>query len=107
MDAEELKLSFMNLTDHAIPEQEIDKFIECLLEREPYAMDLINHRIDLKEDEIEDFLSKETRVLERLEQERAKLLKEMDKLAKSRKAKKAYSPQFPFPPLPVFLDKTE
>jgi hypothetical protein len=105
MDAEDLKLFFANLTDHAVSERDIDKFIECLLEREPYAMDLINHRIELTEDEIKDFLSKEAKVLERLEGERTKLLKEMEKLTRSRKASKAYSPKFPFPSMPVFLDK--
>jgi hypothetical protein len=107
MDAEDLKGCFVSLTDGAMPEKDIDKFIECLLEREPYAMDLINHRIDLEEDEAKDFLAKEEEILERLKQERTKLLKEMEKLAKNRKASKAYSPQFPFPPMPAFLDKSE
>jgi hypothetical protein len=107
MDTEDLKGCFVSLTDAAMPEEDLDKFIECLLEREPYAMDLINHRVELKEDEIEDFLLKEERILERLKQERTKLLKEMEKLAKNRKASRAYSPQFPFPPMPVFLDKSE
>ncbi|MBA4416594.1 MAG: hypothetical protein C0392_01595 [Syntrophus sp. (in: bacteria)] len=107
MDAEDLKLSFMKLTDRAMPGKDIDKFIEYLLEREPYAMDLINHRIELTDDEIKDFLSKEKKILERLKQERTKLLQEMERLAKNRKASKAYSPKFPFPPMPVFLDKSE
>ena len=107
MDAEDLKLSFMKLTDLAMPGKDIDKFIEYLLEREPYAMDLINHRIELTEDEIKDFLSKEEKILERLKQERTKLLQEMERFAKSRKVSRAYSPKFSFPPMPVFLDKSE
>jgi hypothetical protein len=107
MDVDDLKLFFANLTDHAMPEKDIDKFIERLLEREPYAMDLINHRVKLSEAEIQDFLSKETIILERLKEERTKLLKEMENLAKSKKASKAYSPKFPFPPMPVFFDKSE
>jgi len=105
MDAEDLKLSFVNLTERAMPEKDVDKFIERLLEREPYAMDLINHRIELKEDEIKDYLSKEEMILERLKRERTKLLQEMETLSKNRKASKAYSPKFPFPPMPVFFDK--
>ncbi len=107
MDAEDLKLSFASLTDRAAPEEDVDKFIERLLEREPYAMDLINHRIELEEDEIKDYLSKEEKILERLIQERTKLLHEMERFSKARKASKAYSPKFPFPPMPVFLDKDE
>jgi hypothetical protein len=107
MDAEDLKIFFSNLTDRALPEGDIDKFIEYLLEREPYAMDLINHRIKLNEEEINNFLSKETRIIERLQQERVKLLQEMERLVKARTASKAYSPKFPFPPMPVFFDKSE
>ena len=105
MDAEDLKQYYVALTDNAIPEEDIDKLIERLLEREPYAMDLINHRVELKEDEIEVFLSKEESILEKLKQERTKLLKEMVELAESRRASRAYSPSFPFPPMPVFFDK--
>ncbi len=105
MDIEDLKQGFVDLTERALPEEDVDKLIECLVEREPYAMDLINHRITFENDEIEELLSKEEDVLVKLKQERARLLEEMAKLAESRRASMAYSPIFPLPPLPVFLDK--
>ena len=107
MDIEELKTAFINLTGKALPEEDVDKFIQHLLEREPYSMDLINHMVTLEKEEARDLLSKETRILERLKEERTKLLNQMEKHGRSRKASKAYSPRFPFPALPVFFDKSE
>jgi hypothetical protein len=107
MDIEELKGTFVDLTDKALPEEDGDRFIECLVKREPYSMDLINHRVELNEEEVQRMLDKETKILERLKEERAKLLNEMDRLSKNRRLAKSYSPTFPFPSIPVFFDKTE
>ena len=107
MDIDELKNTYKILTGKALPEKDVDRFIEYLKEREPYSMDLINHRVPLGKEEAVEMLEKEAQVLDRLKQERAKLLKEMEKLSKTRSGARAYSPQFPFPPMPVFFDKTK
>ena len=62
-----------------------------------------NDLIDV--DEAQNYLLQETDIIERLEEERKKLLKEMDALSQSKKAVKKYSPKFPFPPMPVFFNK--
>ncbi|HEY3278774.1 MAG TPA: hypothetical protein VGJ94_19335 [Syntrophorhabdaceae bacterium] len=107
MDIEDLKESHVCLTEKALPEKDVSTFIERLKEREPYSMDLINHRVALEPDEALEMLHKEDEVLKRLKEERAKVLKEMEKLSKSRKGARTYGSQFPFPPMPVFFDKTK
>jgi hypothetical protein len=103
--ARDSKTSFIRLTEKALPEKDLDKLIECLLEREPYCMELINRKISLDESEVEDLLVKETKIIERLEKERINLLKDMDNLSKNRAAIRTYIPKYPFPPMPVFFEK--
>jgi len=98
---------FHELTDKGLGEMKSEKFLELLLEREPYAMDLINHRIKLDKEKARDFLERETKVLERLKEEKARVLKEMDQLSKTRKATRQYRSIFPFPQVPVFVDRAE
>ena len=98
---------FSELSDKGLGEEKSDKFIELLLEREPYAMDLINHGIKLDREKAKDFLEKETKILKRLKEEKARVLKEMDQLSKTRKADRQYRSIFPFPQVPVFVDRAE
>jgi len=98
---------FNELTDKGLGEQKSEKFIELLLEREPYAMDLINHRVKLDREKAQEFIEKETKVLERLKEEKARVLKQMDQLSKTRKANRQYRSIFPFPQVPVFVDRAE
>jgi hypothetical protein len=105
MTIDDLKTMFTSLTDTALPEADPDRFIQFLQERAPYGMDLINHRVPVEGNEARDLLLKESRILERLKAEKLRLLTEMEQLSKNRKAAKAYSPTFPFPPVPAFLDK--
>jgi hypothetical protein len=98
---------FSELSDKGLGEEKSDKFIELLLRREPYSMDLINHRVKLDEEQAKDFLEKETRILDRLKEEKARVLKKMDQVSRTRKAAKQYRSIFPFPPIPVFFDRAE
>jgi hypothetical protein len=107
MDIKDLEAAFVELTNEALAEEDRDKLIESLLVREPFRSDLINHRVRLDADVARELLSKEGRVLEKLEAARAEILKEMDRLSKNRHAAKAYSSKFPFPSVPVFFDKSE
>jgi hypothetical protein len=107
MDIEDLKRFYVSLTEKALPEKDVDKLIECLKTREPYSMDLINHRVPLDLEEATSMLEKEVEVLKRLKEERAKILKDMEKLSTSRRGAKAYASKFPFPSTPIFFDKTK
>ena len=107
MTEETLVAKFSELSDRGLGEEKSDKFIDLLLEREPYAMDLINHCVRLDEKRARDFLEKEERILERLKKEKTRVLKEMDQVSKTRNASRQYKSTFPFPPMPVFLDRAE
>jgi hypothetical protein len=72
------KNSFVELTDKALPEEDTVKFIEYLGEREQYRKGLMDSLLIFPREEAETLLVKETRVLERLQGERIKLLKEME-----------------------------
>ena len=107
MDIDELKSTFVRLTEEALPEKDGDTFIKILLQREPYGMDLINHRVRIDEREAHEMLAREIEVLERLQEERTKLLKQMDQLSRSRRGARSYASKFPFPSMPVFCDRSE
>ncbi len=107
MTEETLIEKYAELSDQSLGEEKSDKFIELLLEREPYAMDLINHRVRLDEEKARTLLEKETKILERLNEEKARVLKEMDQVSRTRKAARQYKSTFPFPSMPVFLDRAE
>ncbi|MCX5813457.1 MAG: hypothetical protein NT178_13085 [Proteobacteria bacterium] len=103
MDNDKRK-AFVELTEKALLEDNIDKLIEDLLERNSSVEYLMKDDVNISE-VAEEYLSKETKILKILENERKKLLIEMDKLSKNKAATKKYSPKFPFPPLPVFFEK--
>ena len=107
MTEETLIAKFSELSDKGLGEEKSDKFIDLLLEREPYAMDLINHGVRLDEEKARDLLEKEEKILERLQKEKTRVLKEMDQVSKVRKASRRYKSTFPFPSMPVFLDRAE
>jgi hypothetical protein len=97
--------SFVELTDKALPEEDVDKFIEYLSERERYRGSLMDSLLHFTKEEAQTLLARETRVLEKLQEERAKLLKEMESINRDRKASAAYTSR-PARPAPVFLNKT-
>lgn len=95
------------LSERSLTEEKPDKFIELLQEREPYSMDLINHGIKLDKEKAREFLEREMKILERLKEEKARVLKEMDQVSQTRKASRRYKSTFPLPSMPVFLDRAE
>jgi len=66
---------------------------------------IVGKDIELEEATLKVWLEKEQEVLARLQEERKRVLRDMDGLSRRRAAVRQYSPKFPFPPMPVFLDK--
>jgi hypothetical protein len=97
---------FVSLTRKALSEEESDRFLEDLLERDGLMRELVEKGPVLSPEEAGICLFQEGRVLARLEEERTKLLKDMEDLSINRKAVTAYVPKFPFPSMPVFFDRT-
>ena len=96
---------FEELTGQALRENDVDKFIELLLQRDMHAQHLVKNNIEIDKEEKEKYLFMENEIIRRLEEERKNLLKEMECLSKNKKAIRTYSPKFPFPPMPVFFEK--
>jgi hypothetical protein len=95
---------FVELTEKALLEEDGDRMIELLQAREVARQHMMVNDIDLRE-KAKEYLSRETKILERLEDEKKKLLKEMENISRKKSAAKTYAPTFPFPPMPAFFDK--
>ncbi|HPH42502.1 MAG TPA: hypothetical protein PLX88_07005 [Syntrophorhabdaceae bacterium] len=104
MDASYIE-DYIELTRKALDEHDPDKFIDLLMQRKVFLECMMKENDLIDVDEAQNYLLQETDIIERLEEERKKLLKEMDALSQSKKAVKKYSPRFPFPPMPVFFNK--
>lgn len=94
---------FEGMTRAALEQEDSAAFVECLLKRQEVCerLALSSTMIDAKV--AERFCSNEMKVIERLEEERSKLLMEIDSYAQSRRAARSYSPKFPLPPVPAFF----
>jgi hypothetical protein len=100
----ELVDEVVQLGMEALQESDLDSMIDVLEKRKGLLGNLISGDRELTEAKLQECLDTEIRLLDRLERERARLLKEMDDLSRSRKAMRKYSPKFPLPPIPAFLD---
>jgi hypothetical protein len=99
------KKEFILLTEKALDEEDPDRFIEYLMKRDAHTGALLKDNPSLFGNEAPRCLSREQQILERLEEERKKIIVEMDRLSNSKKAVRTYSTKFPLPPMPLFLNK--
>lgn len=97
---------FVMLTQTALNEPDPDKFVECLLKRNPYIGRLLKIDPQIFGGMAEEYLIRETLILERLEKERRDTIEKMDNLSKNKKAIRRYTSHFPLPPTPNFFKKT-
>jgi hypothetical protein len=95
----------LDLSSKALSEKDRESFISYLKERSSLLAQIADKGIELEEAVLKAWLEKEQEVLARLEEERKRVLKEMDGLSKRRSAVRQYCPKFPFPPMPAFFDK--
>ena len=96
---------FEELTEKALLKEDGKEFIVCLLEREKVSGRLAGSSEMLEGYIAERFYNNEVQVIERLEEERSKLLTEIDLYAQNRRAMRTYDPKFPVFPPPSFIDK--
>ena len=95
----------IDLSTKALSEKDRGRFISFLQERSDLLALVTGKDIEVEEATLRVWLEKEQAVLARLEEERKRVLKDMDSLSRRRTAARQYSPKFPFPPMPVFFDK--
>jgi len=94
---------FEGMTLAALDQEDGAAFIQCLLMREKVCERMTASSAGLDADTAERLRANETRVIERLEEERSKLLKEIERYSEVRRALRSYSPKFPLPPAPAFF----
>jgi hypothetical protein len=98
--------NFLRLTREALDTDNGEELFEVLLERETSYSSLEQFSSSLSPEHIAKMLFIERKILEILESERRKIIKDMDKLSRQMKTVRAYSAQFPFPSMPVFFNQT-
>jgi len=101
--AERVIIFFEGITLAALEQEDSAAFIECLLERQEVCERLVLSSTMIDADVAERFCGNEMRVIERLEEERSKLLKEIERYSDNQRALRSYSPKFPLPPVPAFF----
>lgn len=99
------KEEFLLLTEKALNEDDLDRFIDCLIQRDTFTGALLKNDPHIFEGEAQACLAREKEILRRLEQERKNIIEEIDKVAKNKRAIKKYSSRFPFPGTPRFFNK--
>jgi hypothetical protein len=97
---------FVLLTNLALNESDIDKFIDYLMKRDPYIDSLLKNIPEVFGNMTDECLLRETLILDRLERERKETIEKMDSLSKNRKALRRYISHFPFPPTMNFSKRT-
>lgn len=95
----------LDLSSRAVSERDRDRFISYLKERGVLLDQIVGKDVEVEAETLRAWLNKEQEILSRLEEERKRVLQEMDGLSRRRMAVRLYSPKFPFPPMPVFFDK--
>ncbi len=98
---------FEKLTRAALGEEDGEAFIGHLLEREKISGLFAATPCVLDGTLAENLFENELQVIRRLEEERAKLIVEIDIYAQGKRAIRSYSPKFPLPPPLSFFDRNK
>lgn len=96
---------FFRLTREALDTENTDDFFNVLMERETLCSSSEQVSSSLSPEHIAKMLFIERKILERLESERRKIIRDIEKLSRQMKTVRAYSVQFPFPAMPAFFDQ--
>jgi hypothetical protein len=98
---------FINLTEEALAEEDQDHFVVLLTGRNILMGNLINEDPDVFIEDVGEYTHREIRLVERLKDERRKVLETIDKLSKSRQMAHSYSTKYPIPFFPRFFGSDE
>jgi hypothetical protein len=96
---------FFRLTREALDTDSTETFFAILMEREALCSSFEQFSISLSPESITKMLFIEKKILKRLENERRKIMIDIDKLSRQMKIARVYSAQFPFPTMPAFFDQ--
>jgi hypothetical protein len=103
---EDVAKGLMMYSVEALNTVTVDMFLDVLLKREAWFTARERCFSEMSRGNSARLVVLEKVIRERLENERDKLIKEIDALTRQIRTAKAYSAIFPFPSAPVFLDRT-
>jgi hypothetical protein len=96
---------FLLLTEIAVGEEDQDRLVTILTKRNANIGRLMAEEPDAFADELKECIDLENRILRKLEDERSKIIRKMERVSRSRKAAKSYSSSYPLPFLPRFFNE--
>lgn len=99
------QVEFFHLTREALSADSPEAFFNSLQKREKLLDSFEQLSLSLSPDGISRMLYIERKVLKKLESERRKIMKDIDKLARQMRTVKTYTAKFPFPSMPAFFDQ--
>jgi hypothetical protein len=98
---------FILLSEIAVAEEDQDKLISILKKRNGNLPRLFRDNLESFSEEIEECLSRENLILEKLQKERHNILERMEKISKARKVYRPHSAHYPLPLSPRFYTESE
>jgi hypothetical protein len=93
---------FILLSEIAVTEEDQDKFVSILKKRNSNLPRLFRENLESFSEELEECLSRENLILEKLQKERHKIIERMEKNSKARKVYRPQSAHYPLPLSPRF-----
>jgi len=99
-------MEFFQLTRNALDSDNDEAFFSILRERNVLFSLSEQLSFSLSPEYVAKMIFIERKILERLESERKKIIKDIDNLSRQINIAKAYSARFPIPSIPAFFDQT-
>ena len=98
---------FIVLSEIALAEADQDRLVSVLKKRNTFLSKLFREDHDVLSREAEECIRRENMVLEKLEEEKQKIMEKINKVSKSRQAAKSYSSRYPLPFSPRFFSENQ
>lgn len=99
-------MQFLELTRNALDTDNNKVLFNVLSERNRLFGSIKKFSFSLSPEYIEQMISIERKILARLEGERKKTIKDIEKISRKINTLKAYSVRFPIPVMPAFFNQT-
>jgi hypothetical protein len=99
-------MEFFRLTREALDSNNDDAFFNVLIERNKMFGSIKQFPSSLSPEYIKKMIFIEKKIAARLENERKKIIEDIDKISQQINTLKAYSVRFPIPSMPAFFDQT-
>jgi hypothetical protein len=96
--------NFLRLTREALDSGTMEELFKVLLERESSYSSPEQFSSSLSPGYLAKMIFIERKILERLQTEKRKIVRDIDQLSRQMKTMRVYTVKFPFPSMPAFFD---